>query len=156
MNTSKAIMRTLIAFSLGIVGLVRPPQVAAEPTSSIPPIIDAGLALLAKNGIDVALDTWQKGGLLEGDGKVRVLSNYVRRLDRALGNYKSSELLETKPLGQSSRIVYVAMNFQRGAVYARFALYRADKDWVVQNLDFSTKPETIMPWLAFEGAKYTE
>jgi hypothetical protein len=48
------------------------------------------------------------------------------------------------------------VNFEQAAVYGRFLLYRADKGWVVQNMDFSPKPEAIMPWLAFEGGTYGE
>jgi len=45
------------------------------------------------------------------------------------------------------------MIFERGIVYARFLVCRADKDWVVQTMDFNTKPEAIMPWLTFERNK---
>ena len=50
-------------------------------------------------------------------------------------------------------IFYLSMIFDCGVVYASFLVYRAEKDWVVQNMDFNTKPEAIMPWLAFEGGK---
>ena len=72
---------------------------------------------------------------------------------RPLGNYKSYELIETKGIGQTSRTVYLSMIFERGIVYARFLVCRADKDWVVQDMDFNTKPEAIMPWLTFERNK---
>jgi hypothetical protein len=48
------------------------------------------------------------------------------------------------------------MNFERSAIYARFMLYRNDKAWVLQNMDFNPRPEAIMPWLAFEGTNYSE
>jgi hypothetical protein len=50
-------------------------------------------------------------------------------------------------------VLYLAINFERGAVYARFLFYRTEKDWVVQNVDLSTRPEALMPWLAFEGER---
>jgi hypothetical protein len=49
-----------------------------------------------------------------------------------------------------------AINFERGAVYARFVVYHAERDWVVQNMDFSTRPESILPWLSFAGDRATE
>ena len=70
-----------------------------------------------------------------------------------LGNYRSHELIHSKAISRASQIVYLSINFERGVVYGRFLVYRADKDWVVQNMDFSERPETIMPWLAFEGEK---
>lgn len=48
---------------------------------------------------------------------------------------------------QSTRIVYLSLNFERGAVFASFQVYKAGKGWVVQDMDFNTKPGTIMPWL---------
>ena len=83
-------------------------------------------------------------------------SSYFRRLDQALGNYKSYDLVETKAIGPSSEILYLAINFERGAVYARFLVYRTDKAWVVQDMDFTTKPEAIMPWVAFQGVNYSD
>jgi hypothetical protein len=145
-------LASLYAISLGKTN-------AADSVSSLPHIIDAGLDLWAKSGasgVDLALDTWEKGGLMEGDNKARVLGTYFRHLDRALGNYKSCERLEVKQIGQNSEVIYLAMAFEHGVVYGRFLMYHAAKDWVVQNMDFSTKPEAIMPWLAFEGAKYSE
>ena len=128
--------------------------VAAESNTSIPPVLQTGFSLWAKGGARIALETWSKGGLIEGDGKVAAQSNYFRRLDRNIGNYKSYDVIETKRINQTSEIIYLSVNFERAAVYSRFLLYRTDKDWVVQNMDFSSKPEAIMPWLAFQGVNY--
>ena len=74
---------------------------------------------------------------------------YFRRIDRLLGNYQNFEAIDAKPIGKTSQIVYLSMNFERGAVFAKFTLYRTAKDgWVVQHMDFNTRPEAIMPWLA--------
>ncbi len=93
---------------------------------------------------------------MEDENKISNQSAYFRRLDRTVGNYRFYEVLETKAIGQNSQVVYISINFERAAVYGRFHLYRADKGWVVQNMDFSTKPELIMLWLAFEGVRYSE
>jgi hypothetical protein len=91
---------------------------------------------------------------MEGDSKVTSQSNYFRRLYRTAGNYKSYEVIETKRISQTSEIIYLSVNLERAAIYARFVLYRTDKDWVVQNMDFSSKPEAIMPWFAFQSVSY--
>lgn len=157
MKLTSTPVRFVLASTIGcgcLVSLVR--TLAASPNSSTPPVIQAGFTQWAKNGATLALDAWQKGGLLEGDNKVASLANYFRRLDRALGNYKAYEWVDAKRVSDSSQIIYVSINFERGAVYARFLLYRTDKSWVVQNMDFNTRPEAIMPWLAFAGGNYTE
>jgi hypothetical protein len=123
----------------------------AEANKPVAPIIEAGFSAWTKSGVSLALDAWQKGGLLENDNKIAAQLGYFRGLDRTVGNYRSYDVLETKALGQNSQILYLSINFEHGAVYARFHLYRSEKNWVVQNLDFSTRPEMLMPWLAFEG-----
>jgi hypothetical protein len=157
MTTKETFARPTLAFGLLcslILLLVHP--AAAAPNPLLPPILREGFTAWVKSGANLALDAWQKGGLMEGDNKVSAQAAYFRQIDRALGSYRSHETLEAKEVGQNSQIVYLSINFERGAVYARFHLYRTEKSWAVQNMDFSTKPEAIMPWLAFEGVKYSE
>ncbi|MCX6903723.1 MAG: hypothetical protein NTW03_09655, partial [Verrucomicrobia bacterium] len=130
--------------------------VAADSALPVPPLIQSGFTLWAKGGVEIALNLWEKGGLMEGDNKVAVQSAYFKRLDRAIGNFKSFEVIEAKKIGQTSQIIYLVINFERGAVFGRFVFYRTDKSWVVQNMDFSTRPEALMPWLSFEEAKPAE
>ena len=120
----------------------------ADPNLPMPPLIQKGLELYERSGVEVAFDAWQHGGLLEGNGaKARLF----REVAAPLGNYKSSEVIAIKDLTRTSKIVYFSMDFKRGAVYARFLLYKTDTDWVTQNLVFSASPEAIMPWLALAG-----
>jgi hypothetical protein len=134
------------------------PVASAAATAPLPPVIQSGFALLVKSGgaVGVALDEWKKGGLIEDAKKAEILAGYFKRLDAAVGTYKSYELVESKQIGQSTELFYLAMNFERGAVYGRFLMYQTAKGWVVQDMDFTTKPEMIMPWLAFIGVNYSE
>ncbi len=157
MNLANRMTQSVWTLALGSLLALSPlPTGGADPEGALPPVLQSGLALWSKGGPGPALDTWQKGGLLEGDSKVTAQVNYFKRLDRAVGDFKACELIDSKKIGQTSQIVYVSLNFVRGAVYGRFELYLRDRNWVVQNMDFSTKPESIMPWLAFEGGKYAE
>jgi len=147
----------LLAFGMGLCATGPRAQAAGPDSASIPPIIQAGFALWAKGGgVDVILDSWQRGGAMEGNNKANVQADYFKRVSRSVGNYKSFEFLKSDTIGRSAEIIYLAINFERGAVYSRFVVYHTEKDWVVQNMDFSTKPESIMPWLAFAGDRATE
>jgi hypothetical protein len=157
MNVHRILTR--VALFLVVVGgalLVLAAAPRADSMSSVPGIVQDGLHSWEKNGASYALDIWQKGGLMEGDNKPMALSNYFRRIDRIIGNYRSFEVIDTKRISQRSEVLYLSMNFERTAIYARFLLFRTEKDWVVQNMDFSPRPEAIMPWLAFEGVNYGE
>ena len=104
----------------------------------------------------MALDAWQKGGLMEGNRKIPAEAAYFKRMDPAIGGYKSFELLQAQPVSQSSQIIYLSINFERAAVYARFLLYKTEQDWVVQNMDFNVKPEAVVPWMALPNGDLNE
>ena len=130
---------------------------AADSGGPAPGVIDQGFQAWAKRGnASSAMDVWKKGGLLEDDRKPNLLSAYFNQLDRTVGNYKSYEVINAKPVGDSTQIIYAAIKFERVAVYARFLMYHTNAGWVVQNMDFSTKPEAIMPWLAFSEVNYSD
>ncbi len=120
----------------------------------LPEILEAGFASWAKGGaVDAIFMGWQRGGLMEGSNKAAGEARFFRNLSSALGNYKSHEIIQSKGISSTSQVLYVSINFERGVVYGRFLVYRSDKGWVVQNMDFSERPESIMPWLAYEGQR---
>ena len=125
---------------------------AAGSTPPVPAIIEAGFAAWAKGGgVEAILISWQRGGLLEGSDKAALGARFFRSIIPALGSYRSHDTIQCKTVSHDSQVFYVSINFERGVVYGRFLVYRGDKDWVVQNMDFSERPEAVMPWLAFEG-----
>ncbi len=93
---------------------------------------------------------------MEGSSKAASQAGFFRGLSRGLGNYKSHEVIQSKEVSHASQVIYLSINFERGVVYGRFLIYQTEKDWVVQNMDFSERPEAIMPWLAKEGDRTTE
>jgi hypothetical protein len=156
MNTAHLIRRS--AFSLGLVlvcvVLALPTALADDATQPLPSIIKDGFKLWASKDASFAIDAWKKGGFLQNDAKTFQLTRYFSQMDRLLGNFKSYDVIQSKTISQSSSIFYVAINFNQAIVYARFLVYRADAGWVVQNMDFSPKPEALMPWLSFAGGDY--
>ncbi|HEV8544457.1 MAG TPA: hypothetical protein VGR78_18875 [Verrucomicrobiae bacterium] len=147
---SKKLTAGLISF-FGLVALCTTTTPAAEPSLPMPAIIQKGLDLYKRGGVGIAFDAWQSGGAIEGDSSVAAKSRAFKDMTGLVGDYKSSEVIQLKEITRTSRIVYVAMNFKRGAIYARFLLYHAENDWVVQDMTFSIRPEAVMPWLALES-----
>src|SRR5580700_5480598 len=136
---------------IALVCFALPVSVAAADNTPIPSIIQNGFKSWAARDASYAFDVWKKGGLLETDVKPAQLARYFGQVDNIVGKYKSYETVETKTISASSRIIYLSINFEQAAVYARFLVYQKDSGWVIQNMDFSPKPEAIMPWLAFAG-----
>jgi hypothetical protein len=138
------------------------PASATPAAPAVPLLIQKGFTAWGKNSANPnhdaswAFDVWKVGGLLERDNKPITLARYFARNDLNFGTFRSYELVSTKGISANSAVVYISLNFDRAAVYGRFVVYHTDKDWVVQDMDFSPKPEAIMPWLAFEGNTYEQ
>lgn len=148
------VIKSFVLLTLAFILFALPMAASATPDLSVPAIIKDGFRIWPGKDASYALDIWKKGGLLDNDSKPAQLSRYFSQMDHTFGNYRSFDAIDSKPVSQSSKIVYVAINFQNAVVYARFLVYRADNGWVVQNMDFSPKPEAVMPWLAFSGENY--
>jgi hypothetical protein len=154
------VTQTIVCFILGAglaCGLFALPTAgAADADTRIPAIIEEGFKVWAAKDASYAFDVWKKGGLLESDAKPATLARYFARMDHTIGNYKSYETIQSKTISQSSKIVYLSVNFEQAAIYGRFLVYHGANGWVIQNMDFSPKPEAIMPWLSFAGEDYTQ
>jgi hypothetical protein len=158
MNIRKIAIQSALIIALGTCCLLPFSRARAqgEATVPVPAIIVKGFGLWAKNReASWAFDTWQAGGLLERDAKPATLSRYFARHDINLGPYKSFEVMDTKRLSQNSFVLYICINFDKAAMFGRFMMYRTERDWVVQNMDFSPNPEAVVPGLTFEGETYT-
>jgi hypothetical protein len=156
MNIRKLVFPSPLAIALACFFMLPLLQAtAADAPPQVPDIVQKGFDRWAEKGAaSWAMDIWRIGGLLENDSKPGTLSRFFGRLDSSIGNYKSYEAINAKPIGRNSQILYLALHFERAAIYGRFLLYRTDKGWVIQNMDFSAAPEAIMPWLAFAGENY--
>jgi hypothetical protein len=157
MRITRIVPLTALAAAIVCSCLFQAPRAGAADSDAVPAIIDNGFAAWAKKGYATyAFDIWKKDGLLDDLRKPAALTAYFKNLDRTLGSYKTYEIVATKHVGASSLIVYLSVNFEHAPVYGRFLVYQTGKDWVVQNIDFSMKPEALMPWLAFAGEDYSQ
>jgi hypothetical protein len=148
MKTTQSLLSTIAALSLGLClawPLIR--ELKAQRSSSLPPIVESGLAVYASGGPGPALLSWRKGGPSEGDKEAVETADELKQLEKSLGHYKSYDLIERTEISKRSEILYLSLNFERGAVFASFLVYKTTKDWVIQNMDFNTEPTLIMPWL---------
>ena len=144
MRTIKTVICTVLLFSLGLYYLTRMTAANSDPSLPLPEVVVSGLALYSSGGLDPAYERWQQGGILESDrngDQLRVL----RAMAITMGNYKTYASLDTHEIGRFSRVVFLALNFERGVIFAKFHVYRTSKGWVVQSMDFNSKPEGIVP-----------
>jgi hypothetical protein len=119
--------------------------VAQPPADEIPPVIKAGLEAYKVEGPEAAIKAWLKGSALEGSKDALSQANVLRQIQDYYGSYESFEVISTRNVTKTTQIVYLAMNFQKGPVFARFMVYHAADGWVSVTFTFNTKSEAILP-----------
>ncbi|MDB6030158.1 MAG: hypothetical protein JWM16_496 [Verrucomicrobiales bacterium] len=115
----------------------------------LPDIIKKGFALYAKGGGAPTVEAWRQGGGADLERHLSYQTQGLKQLATPLGNYKTFEVVESKGIGSRSRIYYISIQFERGAIFSSFLVYNTSgTDWVIQRVLFNNAPESIMPWLA--------
>jgi len=148
-NAVARVLRFLSIVTICLASTLYPAPAHAE--EAIPAIIKSGFSFFAKDRPEHGIDAWRVGGLVGEEFRSIPRGTYFREAEKSLGKFTAYEHITTKMIGTKSKIVYIAINYERGAIYSRFLTYRTEKDWVVQSMYFNVKPEASMPWLAFES-----
>jgi hypothetical protein len=128
---------------------------AVGANAPVPVAIEKGFQLLKSAGPVPAFETWREGGVLAEVDKTTqdAATTKFKEMLKPFRGYLSYEVIEVKEIGQTSKILYLSIRFERGVLYGSFLVWRSERDWIVQHMDFNTKPEIIMPWLALGGGK---
>ena len=119
------------------------PQTAQE--------VSHGIAALRGGDIIGAVRRWTAGGTLENSATLDAVKDDLQAFRKDLGQLGDVHLLGTVPLGPSGRIDYLALDYNRGPVYARFQLYYRLNRWSVIALAFSTDPNAVLPERMLDG-----
>src|SRR3989442_13867089 len=120
MTTGKTnVSRALAVVATLFLCIPRSNLFGAEADQDVPAVIEAGLKAYSKQGGDAAVTAWFKGGPMEGEKRDESAADTLRRTERFIGKFKSYEVIATKEIGRSSKIVYLALNYDRGALFTR-------------------------------------
>jgi hypothetical protein len=149
MKTITAHLRFLLLLSIAQCCLWQ----AFGANAPVPVALEKGFQLLKNAGPVPAFEAWREGGVLDDAAKTAIETNKFKEMVNPLRNYRSYEVIEVKEIGNTSKILYVSMSFERGVLYGSFLVWKSEQDWIVQRMDFNTKPEIIMPWLVLGGGK---
>jgi len=123
--------------------------------SGIPSSVEKGLKLLKTAGTAPAFEAWYAGGILAESVRARDEALRLKSILTSLQGYRSFEVVAAKDIGTNSKLLYLALTFERGMLYGSFLVWKSDRDWIVQRTEFNTRPELVMPWLGF-GSNATE
>jgi hypothetical protein len=116
-----------------------------RPTDDVPKIILSGLEAYKSDGADAAMKAWIRGSALDGSKDALSQANILRQIQDFYGAYKAFDLIRTRSLSPNIRVIYLALDYERGPLFAKFVVYQTQQGWILTNFTFNTKEELILP-----------
>ncbi len=139
----------LFALSLGLLLFVLLPfasrSAAQAASDDLPKVIVSGFDAYKSDGPEAAIKAWVKGSSLDGSRDAISQANVLRQVQDYYGAYKSFDRINSRTLTPTTRVLYLSLNFEKGPLFAKFVVYRAESGWILVNFAFNTKEELILP-----------
>jgi hypothetical protein len=148
-------MRKSALFALSCVlalGQLATAAVTPEPNQKrvgedVPPIIVSGMTAYKEKGPEDAVRAWIKGSPLDGSKEALSQANMLRQIQDFYGAYRGFDVISTRDLSPRIRIVYLALDFDKGPLFAKFLVYKTEEGWILTSFNFNTKEEAVLPTL---------
>jgi hypothetical protein len=112
---------------------------------NVPTIIQSGFDVYKLEGPDAAVKAWLKNSALEGDKDALGQANVLRRTQGNYGDYRSFDLVHETDISQSVHILFAAINYEKGPLFAKFNIFRTEHGWVITAFEFNTNSEKLFP-----------
>ncbi|MGA2252176.1 hypothetical protein [Terracidiphilus sp.] len=117
----------LLAFAAPAAIAAQSPAPASQLLNKIPQNILDGLDALRHDQLDQVESSWKKGALTSLDG----ISSSLRNNKDELGEYHGFDLISLQNISPRIRVIYIALNYERGPQFRKFVTYRNSTGWVV-------------------------
>lgn len=115
-------------------------------TTGIPKIVLAGLKAYQAQGAETAIKEWIKGGPVENDAATAKASGTFHQIESFYGSYIGYDLITIESITPKIKIVYIAMNFEKGPIFCQFPCYKRGSDWIITGkFNFNTEPSQVLP-----------
>jgi hypothetical protein len=141
----KSLPAIAIGFLLLVIGHVAPALAQTRATDDLPKIIRLGLEAYKAGGPEAAIKTWIKGSPIDGSKDALTQANNLRQIQDYYGAYKTFDVISIRNLSPNIRIVYLALDFEKGPLFAKFVVYQTPEGWILTTFNFNTKDELIIP-----------
>ena len=97
----------------------------------IPSVLFEGLRQLAYQNPEEAMKSWLHGSQWEGQPDPN-----LRQIFERLGKYENFDPVSVQDLTPRLRVLYIALNFERGPCIAKFVVYKTPEGWVLLRYKF--------------------
>jgi hypothetical protein len=141
--------KTLLIVAAGMVLLVSGEFLHARAQNSAPGpaprLIQSGFDIYKLEGPDDAVKAWLKGSLLEEDKQALSQANALRQAQGFFGAYRSYDVVHETDISPSVHILYLAINYEKGPLFAKFNIFRTDHGWILSSFEFNLLSEKLFP-----------
>ena len=110
----------------------------------LPPIIASGLQAYKEKGAEEAVKAWIKGSAIDGSKEALSQASNLQQIQVFYGAYQGFEVAGSRDISPKVRILYLIVDFEKGPLFAKFVVYRAEQGWILTNFNFNTK-EDLLP-----------
>lgn len=115
----------------------------AQGSTGVPEIVTAGFESYRNVGLDQAFRAWLRNSPLRWNTD---MAAPLREAQDVYGPFRSFDVIQAEDLSPATRVVYVAVNYDKGPVFGKFVVYRAEQvGWLVTSLKFSADETAILP-----------
>ncbi len=137
----------VVAAGLLVLGFTQCVQAGAPEAEAdeVPKIILSGLEAYKTEGPEAAIKAWLKGSAIEGSKEALSQANNLRQIEDFYGAYKAFELIRSRSLTPTTRIIYLTLDYEKGPLFAKFLVYRAGQGWILAYFTFNTKEDVVVP-----------
>ncbi len=120
---------------------------AAGSAADLPPPVIEGFDAYARRGDGAAeaLRGWLKDSPLNRLTDLGQLTAQLQRIEQVCGGYSGWRGLGETRLSETTRILYLQIDYADCPLFARFTAYSGGGRWVVTQLTFKTDPADVLP-----------
>lgn len=130
---------------IGFLAFGDAPEEADAEELWIAPVIVKGFEAYKRDGAEAAMQSWLEASPLEEHFPPGKLVQPLKKLEGLYGRYKTFHPIRVNRLTPTSRIVYLASDHQRGALFWSFLTYKTERGWIVTFVNTNTQPGRILP-----------
>jgi hypothetical protein len=114
--------------------------------STIAALVKKGVDAYVKEDATAAMKAWVGGSALEGNTQAMTQANMLRQVEDFYGKPTGFDVVAEVTLSPRARLLYFAINYNRGALFCRFQAFEAKPgQWVVNEVKFHTEANNIFP-----------
>jgi hypothetical protein len=115
------------------------------PPEGVPSFIMSGINAYKSVGPEAAVKAWTQDGALENSKEAADQASYMHQVQDLYGPFQGFEFITAQVLTARTRVIYLAFEYEKGPLFAKFVIYRAGQRWLLTGLDLNMREEMILP-----------